>query len=83
MTVPIAAGQNTLNITMNLIMGILDGIVKDQANAPLQGVAVAMTGAAGNGTATTDANGHYGITGIVPGPYTFTFTKAGYSPETR
>lgn len=75
MTISIGPGANTLNVSMNLITGTLSGVVRDASNnAPLPGVTVDMAGT----IATTDSNGAYQITGIVPGNYAITFSKAGY-----
>jgi protocatechuate 3,4-dioxygenase beta subunit len=84
MTVAIVSGSNVLNVSMNLsASGTLSGKVTDQVGAAISGVAVSMSGTYGNGSATTAADGTYGITAIVPGSYTVTFSKSGYDTVTK
>lgn len=81
MPVTIVGGANPpLNVTMTLITGTLTGKVTDSVSgAGIAGVSVQV----GSGNpALTDAQGNYGISGITPGSYTATFTKAGYTPVT-
>jgi hypothetical protein len=69
--------------------GSLSGIVTDtDAGTPVQGAVVAFGGHAsgfgGDYAATTDATGHYTITGILPGTYPKVFSRgAGYDPVVR
>ena len=66
--------------------GTLSGVVTDtDAGTPVQGAVVAFGGHAsgfgGDYAATTDASGHYAITGILPGTYPKVFSRgAGYDP---
>lgn len=81
MTVHIAAGSNTINIVMQLILGNLTGKVTagSPTGAPIQGAIVTL----GVTPATTDANGIFNITGITPGDYPLTCTAAGYAPYSQ
>ncbi|MDD5510614.1 MAG: carboxypeptidase-like regulatory domain-containing protein [Dehalococcoidales bacterium] len=84
MAVTINPGANILNVTMVFELGTLSGKVTDSvSNAGLPGVAIAMTGQGGNANTITDSTGNFGITGITPGSYSFTFTKTGYVTVTR
>jgi protocatechuate 3,4-dioxygenase beta subunit len=76
-------GTNTLSVTMVAIpppTGTLTGKVTDSATgAAISGVTVSLAGT----NTTTDSSGNYGFTGITPGTYVITFTKAGYNTVTR
>jgi hypothetical protein len=70
----------------NTPRGTLTGVVRDQdSGAPAVGVVVGFgghaSGFAGDYAATTDASGHYTISGIIPGTYAKVFAQgAGYDP---
>jgi protocatechuate 3,4-dioxygenase beta subunit len=82
-TMLINEGTNTLSVTMVALpppTGTLTGRVTDSATAAaISGVTVTLAGT----TTLTDASGNYGFTGITPGTYTVTFSKAGYNTVTR
>lgn len=62
--------------------GNLQGQVVDNAtNAPLSGVTVALAGAASQ-TATTDATGHFSLSGLAPGSYSASYSRTGYNGGT-
>jgi hypothetical protein len=60
---------------------IVSGIVTDQAGTPLQGVELALilNNGVTKGIATTDINGNYTFIRVVPGIYTVTAVKTGYT----
>lgn len=63
--------------------GVLKGLVNDRAtNAPLSGASITLSGA-GNKIATTDDAGGFTINDLVPGSYSVTYTRNGYSPATQ
>ena len=58
----------------------LSGTVTSSAGGALAGVSVAVGGVA---SGTTNANGAYSISGIPAGNYNVTFTRSGYSVQSR
>lgn len=56
------------------------GTATDVNGGPLSGVTITMTGPQ-TYTATTGDDGTYSISGVAPGTYNVTATKAGYNPE--
>lgn len=59
--------------------GQISGTVTDSANgAPLSAVAVKATSPTGNYSATTNAQGFYVMTGVIPDTLVLTFSKSGY-----
>lgn len=58
----------------------LSGTVTSSAGGALAGVSVAVGGVA---SGTTNANGAYSISGIPAGSYNVTFTRSGYSVQSR
>jgi hypothetical protein len=88
--VTLVAGSNiTQNITMATTpsVGAVAGKVSDSAGAPIAGVLVTITdkdGTVSTITATTDASGNYGFTGmpISGNDYHLDFSKTGYVSRT-
>ncbi|MHB8092066.1 MAG: putative Ig domain-containing protein, partial [Syntrophales bacterium] len=77
MSTIVAVGQST---TLDADLPVsLSGTVRDSSGSPLSGVAVATTGT----NATTDGSGKYALGGLVPAPYTITFSKTGYQTITK
>ena len=76
---PDAAGQD---FTGTLSTYSISGQVRDASNNPISGVLI--SDGAGH-TATTNSSGNYTLSGLVPGAYTLTPSKSGYtfSPPTR
>lgn len=76
------AGQTADLGTVQMLVGnstqaVITGTVRDSASgAPVEGVAIAISGQALSGT--TDASGLYLINGVVPGELTLTASRAGY-----
>lgn len=71
--IPVTLGHTTAGIDAVLDIGAaVTGTVTDQAGNPVYGVSVGLIPAGGNG-ASTDAQGHYTITGAAPGIYTTCF----------
>jgi carboxypeptidase family protein len=70
--IPVALGQTTGGINAVLALGgAVTGTVTDPAGNPVEGVFVSLIPDAGFGaSASTDAQGHYTISGIAPGEYT-------------
>ena len=83
--VTLLEGNNQLNVSMTLIyvppaVANLYGKVTDAVTGyALQGVMVEIAGM----VAYTDSSGNYGFTGLTPGSYTITFSKAGYETLVR
>lgn len=61
--------------------GTMAGVVRDTASQPVAGVTVA-TDRGGNSTLTAD-DGSYTLDNVVPGTYTVTAAKGGYTAETQ
>jgi outer membrane receptor protein involved in Fe transport len=64
--------------------GEVEGDAKDAAGQPLPGVQLQLHGPTGGvvGATTSDAKGHYRLTGIAPGNYSLTGDKAGFATAT-
>ena len=60
------------------ITGGLNGTVVDSTSAVVSGATITLTGPQGTREVKTDAQGHYGISGLVPGFYDATVEKAGF-----
>ena len=79
MAVTINPGVNTINVTMQLIMGSLAGkVIGSDAPDGLGDVTVTLDAT----TTKTNASGNYGIAGIPPGQHSLKFEKAGYQTVT-
>ena len=68
------------------LSGSIAGVVRDSSGAVLPGVTVEASSPAlieRTRTVTTDENGVYRIVGLVPGPYTVTFSLQGFSTVRR
>jgi hypothetical protein len=79
MAVTINPGVNTINVTMQLILGNLSGkVIGSDAPNGLAGVTVTLD----TTVVTTDSSGNYGIQGIPPGQHSLKFEKAGYQTIT-
>lgn len=58
----------------------ISGRAYNSANAGIAGVVVTRRNSAGVGaTATTDINGYYGFSGVLPGTYTLTARRSGFT----
>ncbi len=60
------------------ITGGLNGIVSDTTGAVIPDTTVTLHGPQGDRTLTTDSNGRYAATNLVPGYYDITVTKEGF-----
>jgi len=72
-------GPKTLDFTLTLNPGILEGYVKDMATNPIANAIVSIPGL--NLSATTDASGYYKIEQIPAGMYTVVAKAQGYNTE--
>ena len=61
----------------------LAGTILDQAGKTIQGASVVAKSDAGSGTAESDANGHFALTGLAAGTYTVETTATGFARNTR
>ena len=81
--VTLLEGNNTLNVGLVPIappVANLYGVVTNAATGySVQGVKVEIAGV----FVYTDSSGNYGFTGLTPGSYTVTFSKAGYETLVR
>jgi hypothetical protein len=76
-TVPVTDGQTTPNINAALAHGgTITGTVTNDDGDPVQGIDVHANNATHGGSATTDANGDYTVTGLAAGSYTVRFFDA-------
>ena len=80
--VTVPASATAQNFVGSLITYAVSGQIVTGSNSPLAGVT--LSDGAGHST-TTDANGNYTLTGLVPGAYTLTPSKTGriFSPASR
>lgn len=79
--IALVAGEDSINNDFAEVIrpGSISGKVVDNTGAPIPGVLITLSGAAG-GTATTLADGTYSFTNLQPGTYTVTETQpAGFS----
>jgi len=78
----LAAGQIPLEAQSG---DAITGTVLDQAGKPIEGASVAVKNGAGAtaATVTTDAEGHFTASGLVPGNYTVETTSPGFALNTR
>ena len=60
------------------VTGNVNGIVRDNAGAPLAGVAVKAVSPSQSATATTDSGGHFVLLSLAPDTYTLSLSKFGY-----
>jgi D-arabinose 1-dehydrogenase-like Zn-dependent alcohol dehydrogenase len=60
------------------VTGNVNGIVHDNAGAPLAGVTVNASSPSQNATATTDSGGHFVLLSLAPDTYTLSLSKLGY-----
>ena len=70
LALPLSA-QQTQSVT-----GGLNGTVVDSTSAVVSGAKVTITGPQGTRVVTTDAMGHYSLSGLVPGYYDVTVEKS-------
>jgi hypothetical protein len=78
--VPSVAKFVRVDSNANLTPGTLTGTVTDSAtSSPIQGVTVSYAG----GSTTTDANGNYTLSNVMPGEVLVTFSKTGYATVSR
>ena len=61
---------------------VVSGLVADTSNAPVAGAIITLTGPR-TYTATSDAQGRYTITGVMPGVYVAAVSRAGYQTGTE
>lgn len=84
-SVAVTEGQATTAINADLAAGAtVTGTVRDHLGAPLQGAGVqawlqGQSGFSPAGSAITDVNGAYTLSGLAPGPYLVTAGKSGWS----
>lgn len=60
------------------VTGGLNGVVVDSTSAAVPGAKITLLGPQGTHVLITDAQGHYSISGLVPGFYDATVEKAGF-----
>jgi len=72
MLLPLTAQQLTT------VTGGLNGTVIDSTSAAVAGATVTLTGPQGTRVIITDAQGHYGISGLIPGFYDVAVEKTGF-----
>jgi protocatechuate 3,4-dioxygenase beta subunit len=74
-----------LTLTAGATFGNVSGKVTDTNGNPVSGSIVNLVDPNGNVkyVATTDANGDYSITGVIPGDYTLSLTKPGFSNQSQ
>jgi hypothetical protein len=58
--------------------GSISGTVTDVSNAVVPGATATVVGAGVTKTATSNDQGQYSVSGLAPGPYTVTVSKAGF-----
>ncbi len=75
----LSEGANTLDIELDARFAGLAGTLEDGEGAPLAGVSIQVTGAAG-GSALSDAAGAFALPRLVAGASTLRATKSGYAP---
>ena len=67
-----------LGLQASSTTGVLRGVVVDPAIRPVAGASVTVSGP-GSGTATTNADGLFGFSGLAPGTYFVRAAKAGFN----
>ncbi|HUA63040.1 MAG TPA: TonB-dependent receptor [Verrucomicrobiae bacterium] len=65
--------------------GSVSGTVVDQAGKALSGATVSLKDSSGalKGTATSDSDGHFSVTGLTPGSYSVETVSPGFAKNTR
>jgi iron complex outermembrane receptor protein len=65
--------------------GSVSGIISDQAGKPIPAATITVKSASNPAaaTATSDAEGHFSVTGLAPGSYTVEVTSPGFARNTR
>ena len=63
---------------LSTVTGGLNGTVIDSTSAAVAGATVTLTGPQGTRVITTDAQGHYSISGLIPGFYDVAVEKTGF-----
>lgn len=71
----------TVDFTLTIMVGTIAGNVKSSTGVNLSGVTVLTD--TGGYSATTDANGNYTISSVLPGTYSVTASKTGYNSSTQ
>jgi hypothetical protein len=73
-------GSSALNFALLPLPGTVSGTVVDVAtSSPISSALVSYAG----GSASTDSSGRYSFASVQDGTYAFTFSAAGYSPQTQ
>jgi hypothetical protein len=75
----IDAGLDDLGLKATSTTGVLRGVVVDEAIKPLLGVAVGVRSGTTNRSATTNADGLFGLDGLEPGEYFITATRENFT----
>jgi hypothetical protein len=75
---PLNANQTNQNFTSKLITYYIKGYVKNTSNAGISGITVTLDGVS-DAAYTTGTNGYYEFLNLLPGNYTVTAVKDGYS----
>src|SRR5258708_1871005 len=72
MALPLSAQQSST------VTGGLNGTVVDSTSAAVQGATITLTGPQGTKVIVTDAQGHYGVSNLIPGFYDVAVEKTGF-----
>jgi hypothetical protein len=66
-------------VLAQVLVGTIDGTIRDEQGAVLPGVNVTLTGKTGNRTAVTDASGQYRFPALEPGAYDVSAELSGFT----
>ncbi len=70
-------------VLAQVLVGTIDGTIKDEQGAVLPGVTVTLAGKTGNRTAVTDASGQYRFPALEPGSYDVSAELSGFTKSAR
>ncbi|MDP3148477.1 MAG: carboxypeptidase-like regulatory domain-containing protein, partial [Ignavibacteria bacterium] len=78
--VNLSLGQNLTNVNFSLDenFALVNGIVKDKSNKPIDGATVNLTGTNGGATVLSNSDGSFIITKLIGGLYNVTISKKGF-----